>query len=226
MLGSLFTGSNLAVRTVAQFAVVLTAGTFGLSVASSAASAGLDAVAYNTAAEPIATGTMSLTLSTGLAGSGFGYSISAMAPGDTVTVLVNLANGSLPAQNIYLAILESPTANTLLTRDGTKGLKVNIDECSSAWTVSYTCSDTTTSRATNLFLHSINQSETSTLEQLLIPGAIAASTTRYLRFQIILPDQNETTTNGQLPSNSIQNLSTNIVWKFRETQRAATSTNG
>lgn len=225
MLGNLFTGSNLAVRTVAQFAVVLTAGTFGLSVASSAASAGLDAVAFNTAAEPIATGTMSLALNTGVAGAGFGYSISAMAPGDTVTVLVNLVNGTLPAQNIYLAILESPTANTLLTRDGVKGLKVNVDECSVAWT-SYACSGTTTNRASNLFLHSINQSETSTLEQLLIPGAIAASSTTFLRFQILLPDQNETTINGVLPSNSIQGLSTNIVWKFRETQRAATSTNG
>ena len=40
-----------------------------------------------------------------------------------------------------------------------------------------------------------------------------------------LPDQNETVTNGALPANTIQGLTTSITWSFNELQRDATTTN-
>jgi hypothetical protein len=221
---NIFKSSNMFLRTSVQFAIVLIAGSVGLSFASTASSAGLDALAYNTVAQPITTDTMSLILTNGPVGAGFRYTVSGMVPGDTVNLLFNLTNGTLAGQNLNFGITES--ADNLLTRDATKGLKVNIDQCSVAWTSQTVCSGTTTNRASNLFLSSINQTANPANTQLLISGAIATNEVMHLRIQIILPDQDEVTTNGATPVGTIQGLSNSITWKFRETQRTSTTTNG
>jgi hypothetical protein len=221
---NIFKSSNMFLRTSVQFAIVLIAGSVGLSFASTASSAGLDALAYNTVAQPITTDTMSLILTNGPVGAGFRYTASGMVPGDTVNLLFNLTNGTLAGQNLNFGITES--ADNLLTRDATKGLKVNIDQCSVAWTSQTVCSGTTTNRASNLFLSSINQTANPANTQLLISGAIATNEVMHLRIQIILPDQDEVTTNGATPVTTIQGLSNSITWKFRETQRTSTTTNG
>ena len=50
---------------------------------------------------------------------------------------------------------------------------------------------------------------------------IANGTVFRLKFTLLLPDQDETTTNGVIasPSTSIQNATTAMTWTFREVQR-------
>ena len=43
--------------------------------------------------------------------------------------------------------------------------------------------------------------------------------------KIELPDQNETTTNGTLPTNTVQGGAVNVTYTFDLAQRTATTTN-
>ena len=223
MFKFLFQGSNLIARTAAQFAVVGMAGTIGVTVASTSASASLDAIAQNDTAQSIASGFLSLTQEPGGASVGFSSSFSDLAPGDTRYFYVNYINGTMPAENLTLSIAESN--NNLLTRDGTKGLKVKIDECSVNW-VSGACSGSQTSRLSYTALSSMNTTINSNLFATVYSGSTPANFTRRLKFTIILPDQTETTTNGVKPGSSIQGLSNGIFWTMRETQRASTDVEG
>jgi hypothetical protein len=40
----------------------------------------------------------------------------------------------------------------------------------------------------------------------------------------VLPDQTETSANGVLPTDTIQNKTTQLTWTFNQTQRTATTT--
>ena len=215
MFKFLFQGSNLIARTAAQFAVVGMAGTIGVTVASSSASASLDAIAQNDTAQSIASGTLSLTLAAGAGSSGFGTSVTGMAPGDTKTFYVNYTNGTMPAQNLYLKAIAT-TSNTLVT-DATKGLQVTVTQCDQAW-VGGLCGGTTTTLGGSRSLSSIVASEAT-----IWTGSTAANEIKYMKFVITLPDQTETVTNGVLPPGSIQGLSNSITWQLREIQRAATN---
>lgn len=222
MFKFLFQGTNLIARTAAQFAVVGMAGTIGVTVASSSASASLDAIASNGTAQAIASGTLSLTQAAGAGSSGFTSTVTSMAPGDSLNYYVNYTNGTMGAQNLYLSITDD--GNTLLTRDATKGLKVTVSQCSVAWSGG-SCSGTTTSMLSAVAISTLNTSGSGS-EATIWTGSTAANSVKYLKFTLLLPDQTETVTNGVLPVGTIQGLSTGITWKMREIQRAATSTEG
>jgi len=221
----LFQSSNIVARTAVQFAVVGMAGSIGVSVAATSASASLDAVANNTTPQAIATGTLSLTQANGAGSTGFGSTFTTMAPGDSLTYYVNYTNGSLPAQNLYLSINE--TSNNLLTRDATKGLTVAVSRCSVAWTFATgVCSGTTTSMLATTAVSTLNTtSGAGGAEATIFTGTTAASDVKFLKFVVALPNQTETTVNGVAPGGTIQGLSNSITWKLREIQGAVVANN-
>jgi len=226
MFKALFTASHLGIRTAAQFAVVLTAGSVGMSVAATSASAGLDAVANNSGSPTaITTGSMSLTQAAVAPSTGFTQTITSLAPGDTRNFYVNLTNGSLAAQTLTVGVADNGATN--LTRHATpsKGLQVLIKQCSIAWgTVTPgVCSGIETSLLASTAITTINTSNGG-VEASLIAGSIAISEVIRLKITLVLPDQTETTTNGVLPPGTIQNLSTQLTWTLRELQRSATNT--
>ena len=223
MFKALFSASHLGIRTAVQFVVVLTAGSVGMSVAASSASSGLDAIANNTGSPTnITSATLSLTQAAASPSTGFTQSITGMAPGDTRNFYVNLTNGALPALNLTVSMADN--GDTLLTRHTTpsKGLQVTIKQCSSAWS-SGVCNDTETTVLAKTAIKSLNTSSSGAATATTLTS-IAASALMRLKFIIELPDQSETTTNGNLPSTPIQGLSTAITWTLREVQRTATDT--
>jgi len=230
MLKSLLSTTNLVTRTIAQFTIVAVAGTVGVTVASTSASASLDAIATNSTAQTISSGTLALTIGANTGSTGFGSTVSSMAPGDTYSFALALVNGTMAGQNLYLSIVDTATAATLLTTSATKSLVVAVSECSVAWTMpAGTCSGTTTpTLITATALSTMSPSATPTgAEQTMSNSSFTASATRYFKFTLTLPSSiTETTTNGTPPSGTIQGLSASINWKIRETQRTATNTAG
>lgn len=239
MFSKLFSASHLGIRTVAQFSVVMLAGSVGLSIAASSASSGLDAIATNGTAQTIATGTLGLTPTNGLkiggaSSLGFGSNVSGMVPKDIRSFYVNLTTGSMAGSLLTVSIIDTATATSLLTRDETKGLQVEIRGCGEAWggTISVpTCGAQVPGTFTNLLytpITGINKAILSTNSATLMSGEVAASTTIYLRISLKLPDQNETSTNGQpaVPESgtTIQGLTASINWTFKILQRTETNT--
>ena len=229
MLKGLMTSTNLVTRTVAQIAIVAMAGTVGVTVASTAASANLDAVATNTTPQTIQSGTLSLITAANAGSSGFTSTVSSMAPGDTLNYAVGVTTGTMAAQNFYLSINDTATASTLLTTSATKGLTVTVVQCSVAWAMpAGTCSGTTTATtALNTAVSTMNTTTGGGVELTMFTGSVSASTTTYLKFTLTLPASiAETVTNGALPGGTIQGLTASINWKIRTTQRIASVTNG
>ena len=202
------------------------AGLVGLSIIASTTNAGLDTTAFNTSPQVINSGTVSIALTNGDGGSltkGFSHTFDKMLPGDTNIVYVKVTNADTAIKDLELSLSESPIVDTRLTRDATQGLKVSVTSCPTAWAAGVCASPTT--RLSNIALSAINTSSTGAATA-LVSGAIAANEVQYLKFDVALPDINEVTTNGAVPANSIQGLTTNVVWKFKATQRAGnTSSN-
>ena len=232
MLKALVSSTNLVTRTIAQFTIVAVAGTVGVTVASTSASASLDAIASNVTPQVIASGTLSLTTASNSGSSGFASTVTAMAPGDTFVFGLGLTNGTMTAQNLYLSINDTATASTLLTTSATKGLTVTVKQCAVAWVISTgagTCSGGagTATSITATPLSSLNTTTGGGAEIQMMSTSLTASTTTYYLFTLTLPSSiTETTTNGVTPGGTIQGLSASITWKIRTTQRTATATNG
>jgi len=205
-----------AARLTVKIVVVATAVVGGGALVSSSVFASLTAVA--TASTSVTTGTLSLT-DTATAGSGgLVTAISAMAPGDTVNRYIDLTNGgTLDGDTPTVRIA---TGGNALTTDGTKGLQITINACSVAWTqATGTCGGTTTA-----VLASTSALALAADTALNVPSKNAGAINA-LKISISLPSGNEVTTNGALPSGTIQGLTTALAWTFTEGQRTATTTN-
>lgn len=224
MFKGLFSSSHLGIRTAAQFAAVLTAGSIGMSVAASSASSGLDAIANNASATSITTGTLSLTQAPGPTGTGFTQTLTGLVPGDTRNFYVDVTNGSLLAQTLTLGVADSAANNLGRNATPANGLQVTVTRCSVAW-AGGACSGTTTVLLTTRAITTINTAGSGSVAT-LFAGAIANADVFRLKFTLLLPDQTETTTNGVIasPSTSIQNATAAFTWTFREVQRTATDT--
>lgn len=214
----LFNSSHLVARTLVQFVVVGAVGASSLGVASSSAFTNLNAVASNASPQIVDSGTLKLTQADN--GNGFTTAISAMAPGDTVNRYVNYTNGgTLNAQGLTVSVADS--GSSLLTSDATKGLHVTVSSCSVAWTpATGVCGGTTTALLPSTALFSLKTTPGS-----LIAGALTAGAVEYLQFSIVLPTATETTTNGLLPTGTIQGLTANVTWTLTESQASAATTN-
>ena len=205
-------------RALAGAAIVLSiAGIVGQSVLAS-----LNATVFNTTAQNANSGTLKLDLAN--AGNGFGQSIANMAPGDVVNRYVTLTNsGTLDGIGLSLKTAQSGTAT--LISDGVGGssnqaLKLTVTSCSVAWdTNAGTCSGTQTQEIAATTLGSLATAVN------LASSSLNSGANRYLQMKVQLPNQNETTVNGTLPTNTVQGGSVNITYTFDLAQRIATSTN-
>jgi hypothetical protein len=183
--------------------------------------ASLNATASGSA-ESVSSGTLKLTMAAN--GTGFQNAISNLAPGDIVNRYVDLSNsGTLDAQNLTVQV--AGTGASVLLTDGvspstTKALKVSITSCTAAWApTTGTCSGTT---STVLAATTISGLSTATN---IIAGSIPAGTVAHLQISTQLPDQTETTVNGNAPATTIQGQSATLTYTFGEAQRTATTTN-
>lgn len=191
----------------------------GLALTGGGVYAALNATASNTAPQTASSGTLSLTMTPN--GTGFTQSVTSMAPGDTVNRYLTLSQGSdLDGKDITLGVTDGTP--TLLTTSATKGLRVTVTSCPTAWTPgtgSGTCSGTP-----SVLLNSAPLSTLSAGPVAVKAGSNAAGTVLNLQMALTLPDQTETVSNGVLPTGSIQGLSSALTWTFSETQRTATTT--
>lgn len=205
-------------RVIAGAAIALSAAAIiGQSVLAS-----LNATAFNTVAENVSAGTLKLKLTDN--GAGFTQNVSNLAPGDIVNRYVTLKNdGSLEGKDLTLKTTQ--TGDTELITDGvspstTKGLRLTVYSCSGTWTPSTgTCSGTTTTEIAATPLNSFASAIA------LLPGSLASSAEKQLKISLQLPDQNETTVNGVLPSNTVQGKAITVTYTFGFVQRVATETN-
>lgn len=197
------------------------------------AMAGLNATAFNSSAQQVTTATMSLTLTSTSPSAGFTTSISNLAPGDTIYRYVTLTNGTLAGQGVTLQVSTAGgDAAALITNSG-KALEVAVSTCSTSWSWANTPSVTSSCSGSATALSATPLSTLASAQTLNVTGGttatLAASATAYLRIAITLPDQNETTTNGALPSpsaSSVQGKEVNLTFQFSEAQRDGTTVNG
>lgn len=182
--------------------------------------AALNAAATGTSA--ITSGTLLLTLTADGTSAGLPETITAMAPGDIYNVYVNLNNTGTLASAAGMTLGASSSPANALTNGSIagEGLSVAITQCSVAWSSGSCPGSTTTILASTLL------STFSSAQSLSNVPALAASTGQvaHLQFSLTLAGT-ETSTNGTLPSPSVQGLSTTITWTFTEQQRAGSTTN-
>ena len=192
------------------------------AIAGQSVLASLNATAFNTVAANVDSGTLKLTLTDN--GAGFTQAITNMAPGDVVNRYVTLKNdGTLDGQALSLKTAQTGTP-TLIT-DGVggssnQGLKLTVTSCPSAWTpATGACAGTQTVELPATTIGSLTSATN------LASGTMNSGTSRYLKISLQLPDQNETTVNGELPANTVQGGSVAITYTFNLGQRTATTTN-
>jgi hypothetical protein len=205
-------------RALAGAAIVVSVAT----IAGQSVIASLNATAFNTVAQQINTGTMKLELAN--SGNGFSTNISNLVPGDVVNRYVTLSNtGSV--DGIGLTLKTAQTGTPTLISDGTGGatnqaLRLTVNSCSVAWDTSTgVCGGTAEVELVATPIGSLTSATALSSETL------NSNTLKYLQMQITLPNQNETTVNGALPQNTIQNGAVNITYTFDLTQRLATTVN-
>jgi hypothetical protein len=181
----------------------------------------LNATASGTA-ESVSSGTLKLTLAAN--GTGFSNAISNLAPGDVVNRYVDLTNsGTLDAQNLTVQV--AGTGASALLTDGvspatTKALRVSITSCTGTWApTTGVCSGSTSPVLAATTVSGLASATN------IIAGSIPSGTVAHLQISTQLPDQTETTVNGNLPATTIQGQSATLTYTFAETQRTATTTN-
>lgn len=191
-------------------------------VAGTSVFAGLNATV--SASQEDSTGT--LVLSTANNGAGFSQSISNMAPGDVVNRYITLTNsGTLGSQSLGLSI--ASTGTQTLISDGVapatnKALTVTVLSCTGGiWnTSSGVCSGTTNTEIAETPLSAFTSQKVFS-----VSPTLAAGGTSKLQIRTKLPDQNETTVNGVLPTVTIQGGAANLSYLFNEAQLPGATTN-
>jgi hypothetical protein len=157
-------------------------------------------------------------------GNGFGQNITNVVPGDVINRYVTLTNsGSI--NGIGLSLKTAQTGTASLISDGTGGvttqaLRLTVKSCTVAWdVVNGTCSGTTATELAATPIGSLTSATT------LASSTMNSGVVKYLQMSMNLPDQNETTINGALPTNTVQGGSVNVTYTFDLAQRTATTTN-
>jgi hypothetical protein len=188
------------------------------SVTCGAAVALITAVASNTPGQAVSSGKLSLSLADN--GAGFTQAVANLVPTDTVYRYVDVSNsGTADGTNLTLQIASSATNK--LTTDTTNGLQLAIAACTGGiWTATTgACSGTITPLVASTPVSGVTGTPITVVSGAFPQGALA-----HLRVAMTLPAQTEVTTNGTLPANSIQSLSTTLTYTFTVTQRAGATT--
>jgi hypothetical protein len=156
-------------------------------------------------------------------GNGFSQSIANLVPGDVVNRYVTLTNsGSI--DGIGLTLKTAQTGTPSLISDGvspstTKALTLTVTSCPVAWDVATGACASPTVELAATPIGSLTSATG------LTSSTLASSAPRYLQMKITLPDQNETTVNGAVPSNTVQGGAVAVTYTFDLAQRLATTTN-
>lgn len=204
-------------------AVIVTSALIGaLLLVGNSVFAALNATASNTVAHGVSTGTLSLTMTEN--GVGFGTESLKMVPGDVIRRFVNLTNtGDLEGK---LLTLSASAAASKITTDATNGLHVVLDSCATAWThvgSDYSAS-TCAGGSTPILSTSLSALRTAPVGLTGYDTTVAAGAVLYLRLSVSLPDQSETTVNGNVTADMIQGKTASITWTFEEQQKRAADT--
>ena len=197
-----------ATRLTVKLVVVAAAAVGGGALVSSSVFASMTAVA--SASTSVNSGTLILTqVANGTLTAGLTTAISNMASGDVQNRYITLTNGgTLDASALTLTATSS---GTLLTTDPTKGLKVNINVCTTAWT-SGTCAGSSSVLASTFVSTIIATPAVVSLPTVLTHGGSA-----FLQIGITLPTNSEVVTNG-VTTGLVQGLTDSVTWKFTTTQ--------
>jgi spore coat-associated protein N len=183
--------------------------------------AALTATATGTSA--VTSGTLLMTLSADGTSGGLPETVTAMAPGDVYNVYVNVNNTGTLASAAGMTLGAAANPVTALTNGSIagEGLAVTVNQCSVVWSATGTCSGTTTSILANTPLSTFASPQSLSN----VPSLVAATgSLAHLQFGLSMAGT-ETSTNGVLPTPTIQGLSTTITWTFTEQQRAGQTTN-
>jgi hypothetical protein len=167
-----------------------------------------------------------LILSTANNGAGFSQPITNLAPGDVVNRYVTLTNsGTLASQSLGLSIAATGTS-TLIT-DGiapatNKAVTVTVLSCTGGtWNTSTgVCSGTTNTEISETSLSAFTSQKVFS-----VSPALAAGATSQLQIRTKLPDQNETTVNGVVPTTTVQNGSATLSYLFNQAQLTGATSN-
>ena len=219
MLGKIFvSGLRKVTLTSVGLGISGVAVVGGIGLISNSVFAGLTATATSVP-QSVTSQTLKLTQSASGSTAGFSSSISNMAPDDIIYRFIDLKNeGSMNGTALTLRLADSATST--LTSNASIGLQVQIDECSVAWSVTYTCTGDTTS-----VLAATSANALTTADRSLTVASLAAGATSKLRIKLSIPTSSEVTTNGSLPATTVQGQTSNLTWTFTEAQRVATTTN-
>ena len=191
------------------------------AIAGQSVIASLNATAFNTTAQAVNSGTMKIELANN--GNGFSQSIANLVPGDVVNRYVTLTNsGSI--DGIGLTLKTAQTGTPSLISDGvspstTKALTLTVTSCPVAWDVATGACASPTVELAATPIGSLTSATG------LTSSTLASSAPRYLQMKITLPNQNETTVNGAVPSNTVQGGAVAVTYTFDLAQRLATTTN-
>lgn len=140
-------------------------------------------------------------------------SVSGMLPGDKVEKLATLRNtGDSDLSGVTLTTaLPTGTSSNLLTSDTTHGLKITIEACSVAWTVTtspYSCTGSQTALAEAPIIGD------GTAKALTNLASLASQSSDHLKITTTLPST---------AGNGFQGLGTTVNFTFTATQRTATT---
>ena len=205
-----------------KIAIVAAAALGGTALISSSVFASLTASAENGTATSVTAGTLFLAQSSSGASGGFTTAINGIAPNDVVNRYVMDKNtGTLNASGMTLST--SAAVSNILTNEATKGLKVNIFQCSVAYSVTWTCASETEVLAIRFVSTTISPAAPVALT--LLPASLNSNGESHLRIAISLPDTNETSLNGVVTGSTVQGVNAAITWTFTTTQRIGTTTN-
>lgn len=214
--------SSAAASSPARPLAVAGVGVALLALAAGGVRATLSAIAENEEPVTFSSGTLLLTLEDD--GSGLSVPLSDLAPGDTVDRFVDLTNtGTLDAGDLTVEV--TATGDAVLVDDGdpgtTRALTLAVDSCTVPWTTATSaCSGTSTSLLAATTIGTLDGTPAD------LGLSFAPDAEEHLRLRFVLPDQDETSTNGVLPDPTVQEASADVTVTFRVEQRAATSTSG
>jgi hypothetical protein len=210
-------------RSVARPIALAAVAALILAVAGSGVRATLSAIAGADDPTTITSGTLLLTLAPD--GVGLETTIDDLAPGDTVDRFVDLTNaGTLAATD--LSIVLATTGDAVLVTDGvapatTRALTLTVDACATDWD---TAASTCAGGATTLLAATTLATLVADAQQLGL--TFEPDETVHLRLRFTLPDQDETSVNGQLPDPTIQGAAVEITTTFRVEQRDPVASSG
>ena len=217
----------------AKVAVIAVATTIGLANVVGSAGASLDAVAFNTTAQSINTGTLSITLSAGSSSgssalfgttpsAGFDSYVPKMRPQDSFSHFVNLVTGPDMGISSPKLMITAGSGSAAILTSGSNALRVWVQGCSVAWSAGGTCS-TTAVDLVGTTGSPVVISSLSTATAFTGSLALTAGATNYIKYTLSLPDKTETTTNGSVPSGTIQGKTASLTWTFSANQSAVTA---